>query len=114
MKSTNIKIVSIVVFVMTFILNFHTTKHLAYAASPLDKETTWEPVGMTLNQLLNSGWQISGHSVYRVATSPGASGYRPYDETQYSFILTKNGKYVICLVLDPRPSMATSACRKLN
>jgi hypothetical protein len=111
MKNRKIKIVA---FAVMLILNLYTMKHSAYAASTLDKETTWEPVGMTLNQLLNSGWQISGHSVYRVATSPGASGYRPYDETQYSFLLTKNGKHVICLVLDPRPSMATSACRKLN
>lgn len=81
---------------------------------PTLKETKWEPIGMSLTELLNSSWQISGHGSNRVAfrnnTEPGG-----VDEETFTFLLTKNGKYVFCFVVDPVPPKArASGCRSLN
>jgi hypothetical protein len=107
----NAKTISIFTFVLLCVMSMHDTRYIANAASPVN--TVWEPVNVSLAQLLSSGWRILGHSNYRVATSP-APGYTPYDETQFSFVLNKNSDYIICLIPDPRPSNAKSACRKLN
>jgi hypothetical protein len=77
--------------------------------------TKWEDAQISLSGLLNSGWQISGHGTSRVATSPGASGYSPYDIETFSFLLIKNNKYIICFIENPKPPIANAAgCRKLN
>jgi hypothetical protein len=77
--------------------------------------TKWEDARTTFSSLLDAGWQVSAHGTNRAATSPGASGYTPYDEETFSFLLTKNGKYIMCFIVNPRPPVAKSAsCRILN
>jgi hypothetical protein len=107
----NKKSIGIVISLMIYMLGM---EKIVQAGSPVDKQTNWEPVTMNLTQLLNNGWRVYGHSSQRAATSPGAPGYRAYDETQYTFLLIKNDKHIICLIQDPRPSKAISGCRALN
>jgi hypothetical protein len=77
--------------------------------------TRWERIETSMEELLNKGWQIMSYNSNRAATSPGASGYRNYDTTNFTYLLTKNGKYITCILRDPSPPEATDAgCRKLN
>jgi hypothetical protein len=76
--------------------------------------TKWEKVDMGLTQLLDSGWQISGHSSNRVAVgNTGAANN--YDKETFTCLLTKNGKYITCLIVNPTPPTAEIAsCRRLD
>jgi hypothetical protein len=76
--------------------------------------TKWEVVDSSLSQLLDSGWQLFSHgsnrAAFRNAISPGG-----FDEETFTFILTKNGKYIMCRVTNPQAPVANlSGCRKLN
>jgi hypothetical protein len=76
--------------------------------------TRWEKIDVSLNDLLNSGWQLLGVSsnrvAYRNSVSPGG-----LDEETYTFSLVKNGKYIVCAMTNPYSPIATSAaCRKIN
>ncbi len=75
--------------------------------------TKWEVVDINLSSLLDSGWKLIGNSSHRVAYSntfsPGG-----YDEKTYVFSLTKNGKYIICVMPDPVDPVAQAGCRRLN
>jgi hypothetical protein len=76
--------------------------------------TKWEDARTSMSELLKSGWQLTGHGATRVAanTSAISSGF---NETTYTFILTKNNNYIICLVENPRPPIANAAsCRRLT
>jgi hypothetical protein len=75
--------------------------------------TKWEDVKVSMSDLLNSGWQIIAHGVSRVASSSSTGG--SFDQANATFVLSKGGKYIFCVVEDPRPPIARSAaCRKLN
>jgi hypothetical protein len=87
------------------------TCNIAIAEAPRSK-TTWSIVGKSLTELLDSGWTIIGHSSYRVVIAPYTNG--AVDEATHSFILHKNGKYIDCLIKNPSPGNAYSACRQLN
>jgi hypothetical protein len=92
--------------VMFVVFSFQST---AYSVS-----TKWEDAKISMNDLLNSGWQLTAHSSNRAATaaSPGVSSY---EEIMHTFILAKNSKYIMCFVENPRPPIANAAsCRKLN
>jgi hypothetical protein len=54
----NAKTISIFTFVVLCIVNVHGVKHIANAATPLSKDTVWNPVDVNLAQLLSSGWRI--------------------------------------------------------
>jgi hypothetical protein len=73
----------------------------------------WEKVETSLSDLLNSGWQLIGiasnRAAYQNSFSPGG-----FDEETYSFSLTKNGKYIICLTANPSYPVANIGCRKIN
>jgi hypothetical protein len=74
--------------------------------------TKWEVVDSSLSQLLDSGWQLFSHGSNRAAfrISPGG-----LDEETFTFILTKNSKYIMCRVTNPQAPIANlSGCRKLN
>jgi hypothetical protein len=75
--------------------------------------TKWEVVSASLSDLLNSGWQLTGISsnraAYRNSISPGG-----FDEETYMFSLTKNGKYIICLMPNPVDPVANAGCRRIN
>jgi hypothetical protein len=99
--------------ICTAMVNTLLFQNVVYAA-PILKETKWESIDMSLTELLNSGWQISGHGSNRIAfrnnTGPGGK-----DEETFTFLLTKNGKHIFCFVVDPVPPKAsTSGCRRLN
>jgi hypothetical protein len=76
--------------------------------------TKWEDAKINMSDLLNNGWQLTAHSSNRVATS-ASPGVSSYEEIMLTFILSKNSKYVMCFVENPRPPIANAAsCRKLN
>jgi hypothetical protein len=73
----------------------------------------WEMVDVSMSQLLNSGWQISGHSATRTA-SPGGPGITSFDNIIYTFVLSKGGKYIVCSTENPSAPTSQIGCRKLN
>jgi hypothetical protein len=96
-------------FVLTILAIILTFQGIAYSAS-----TKWEKVDASLSELLNSGWLLQGTDYNRVAYqnsfSPGG-----LDEENYTFTLSKSGKYIICSVGNPRVPVAQSTrCRSIN
>jgi hypothetical protein len=76
--------------------------------------TDWKIVDMSMTQLLNSGWQIAGHSSNRAAVGNAGSANN-YDNTDFTYLLTKNGRYITCILENPRSPVAkVAACRGLN
>jgi hypothetical protein len=76
--------------------------------------TKWGKVDMSMTQLLNSGWQISGHASNRAAVG-NVGAANNYDSVYYTYLLTKNSNYITCIVQDPSPPIANVvACRSLN
>jgi hypothetical protein len=76
--------------------------------------TTWEIVGDSLANLLNNGWKPINVSVTDVATAPvpGIAGIR---SQAFIYLLSKNGKYVTCILGNPDTRSANySACRLIN
>ncbi len=87
---------------------------MSLTQSANSEPTKWEDAKTSMSALLNSGWQIIGHGVSRVAANgtPVSSGF---DEKIFTFILINGRKYVICVSDNPRPPIANaSSCRKLN
>jgi hypothetical protein len=74
--------------------------------------TTWANVDSSMAQLLNSGWKIVSQAVYRVVViAPNNNA----DDTTFTYTLYKDGKYITCLLDDPKPPIANkSGCRRLN
>jgi hypothetical protein len=73
----------------------------------------WEKVDASMSELINSGWQITAHGTNRVAANSNAGN--SFDISTFSFLLTKNGNYIICIFDNPKPPLASSvSCRKLN
>jgi hypothetical protein len=74
--------------------------------------TTWDNVESSMTQLLNSGWQIIAQAVHRTTVvAPG----NYLDTTIFTYTLSKGGKYITCIVQDPKPPIANkSGCRRLN
>jgi hypothetical protein len=76
--------------------------------------TEWGKVDISMTQLLNSGWQISGHASNRAAVG-NAGAANNYDSIYYTYLLTKNSRYITCIVQDPSPPIAkVVVCRSLN
>jgi hypothetical protein len=75
--------------------------------------TSWEDAKISLSELLNNGWQMTAHGTNRIAANSNSGN--GFDVRTYSFVLTRNGKYIICLLENPSPPIANAAsCRKLN
>jgi hypothetical protein len=87
------------------------TCNIAMAGTPTNK-TTWKVIDKSLGELLDSKWTIIGHSSHRAVIAPYTNG--AVDEETYSYILHKSGKYIDCLIINPRPDNAYAACRQLN
>ncbi len=105
----NIKNKTIVLISVTTLLLPLMSKRTAHAVP-----TEWGKVEMSMTQLLNNGWQISGHSSSRAAVG-NAGAANNYDSSNFTYLLTKNGRYITCIVQDPRPPIANNvACRSLN
>jgi hypothetical protein len=85
------------------------------AQSPTTKYNPWKVVDSSLADLLNSGWRLVGQSSHRTATSTTAGGVGAIDDTTYVYTLTKNGKYVTCLLTNPKADIGVySGCRLIN
>jgi hypothetical protein len=107
MKSTPIKLTTILVSTLLFILL--STKDIG--AAP----TKWEDVTSSLSELLDSGWKVVSHGSNRVLQSSGVSYRNDTDEEMISFLLIKDEKYILCRIINPKTPIATRAsCRKIN
>jgi hypothetical protein len=103
-KGKVVVLVSILMLLLTLII-----QQTAYALP-----TEWGKVNMSMTQLLNSGWQISGHSSNHVAVGNAGSANN-YDNAEYTYLLTKSGRYITCILENPRPPIAeVVSCRSLN
>jgi hypothetical protein len=76
------------------------------------KLTKWEDAGLSLSELLDSGWQLMGHGTNRVAANSNSGN--GFDVQTFSFLLTKNGKHIICILADPGQPSTEAKCRRLN
>ena len=76
------------------------------------KLTKWEDAKLSLNELLDNGWQLTGHGTNRVAANSSTSN--SFDIQTFSFLLTKGGKHIICILTDPGQPATDAKCRKLN
>jgi hypothetical protein len=86
----------------------------SYQVAAYSIPTKWEDAKINMSDLLNNGWQLIAHSSNRVATS-ASPGVSSYEEIMFTFILSKNNKYAMCFVENPKPPIANAAsCRKLN
>jgi hypothetical protein len=75
--------------------------------------TKWEKIELSMSELLDKGWQMTAHGTNRVAANSNSGG--GFDIETFTFMLTKNGKHILCIIQDPRPPIANGAgCRKLN
>lgn len=108
------KITSIFPIFLLIIFSITLNNEKVVAEPTLSNRTMWKPVDSSLSDLLNSGWKLINQSSNRVATSPGASGYKPYDEENFTYTLYKNGKYITCFIGNPNPDNAYSRCRLIN
>jgi hypothetical protein len=94
------------------------------AVNPNRNKTSWGVVNQSLTELLDDGWKLINQSANRVAipqssvrdsTGVGTITNSGYDEEMFTFMLSKNGKYVICLISNPSVVQGTySSCRSLN
>jgi hypothetical protein len=99
------KIISSFIFSLLSVLSFHSS---AYSIP-----TKWGEAGVSMSELIDSGWQITAHGTNRIAANSNSGN--GFDVRTYSFLLTKSGKYIICLVENPSPPVANAvSCRKLN
>jgi hypothetical protein len=96
--------------IVTVFITFLVPPSLAFQKPAYSIPTAWEDTKISLKELLNGGWQITGHSSNRVIAN-----FTSLDVRTLSFVLTKGGKYVVCLLENPSPPVANAAsCRKLN
>lgn len=69
--------------------------------------TRWAPLENSMEALLNDGWRITSSAIVR-------ANYESDSRNRFTFTLEKSAKFVICIVDDPGPNDAVSACRALN
>jgi hypothetical protein len=75
--------------------------------------TKWEDAKISMTDLLNSGWRLTAHGTNRVAANSNAGN--GFDQESLTFVLSKNDKYIVCFLENPKPPVANIAgCRKLN
>jgi hypothetical protein len=75
--------------------------------------TKWEDAKISMTDLLNSGWRLTAHGTNRVAANSNAGN--SFDQESLTFVLSKNDKYIVCFLENPKPPVASIAgCRKLN
>jgi hypothetical protein len=84
------------------------------AENPNSQKTKWEVVNRSLTDLLNDGWRLVNQSSDRAAIAT-AGGVGAFDVQTHHFLLLKNGKYITCIISNPRVvEGAYSKCRALN
>jgi hypothetical protein len=87
---------------------------LGESGNPRASETQWQGISTSLTNLLDDGWKVVGQSSHRAVTITRGD-VEAVDSTTIVYTLSKDGKYVTCLLNDPRVNSLTySACRTLN
>jgi hypothetical protein len=81
--------------------------------NPNFKSTPWAVVNNSLAELLDSGWKVVSQSTFRVAM-PRTGGIGFIDDTSFVYTVSKNGKYITCILTNPTPNNGNSGCRLLN
>jgi hypothetical protein len=98
---------------VAFALSISVITSLLYYTPAYSIPTKWEDAGVSLSSLLNNNWQVIAHSTSRVDANSNAGN--SFDVKSFTFLLTKNGKYILCNVERPTPPVANdTGCRKLN
>jgi hypothetical protein len=86
---------------------------LSFPCATYTVPSKWEKVDASMSELISSGWQITAHGTNRVAANSNAGN--GFDISTFSFLLTKNNSYIICIFDNPKSPLANSvSCRKLN
>jgi hypothetical protein len=86
---------------------------LAFKLPAYSIPTKWEDAKISMTDLLNSGWRLTAHGTNRVAANSSAGN--SFDQESLTFVLSKNEKYIVCFLENPKPPVANIAgCRKLN
>ncbi len=86
------------------------------------EQTVWKPVDRSLAELLNDGWQLIQQSSTRAVTPyvfaprmSAATDIQGTDTSGFVFTLKKDGKYIVCIIRDPKPTEPSySRCRAIN
>jgi|GEM_PF-2534261 len=87
------------------------------------ERTEWNEIRKGMSALLNEGWQIQSMTynqiLRREVLQPVMPGDGPAlaatpDGLEYSFLLSRQGKWAVCVLLNPKPCDTTSRCRALN
>ena len=107
MKTKDIYCTILFAFIFTS-LSVWTNQKSAYSIP-----TKWGEAGMSMSDLIDTGWKVVGHGTNRVAAN--SSTGNSFDVRTFSFLLVKGNKYIMCAVENPLPPVANAAsCRKLN
>jgi hypothetical protein len=93
--------------IVIFLISFSASQNPAYSNT-----TKWEDAKVNLSQLLDSGWQVTAFGTNRVAANSSTSN--SFDVKNYSFLLVKSGKYIICILENPGQPVTDNKCRRLN
>ncbi len=93
--------------ILIFLISLSAFQKPAYSNT-----TKWEDARASLSQLLDSGWQVTAFGTNRVAANSNAGV--GFDVKNYSFLLVKSGKYIICILENPGQPVTDDKCRKLN
>jgi hypothetical protein len=108
MKSRNNRRKIVLLLLAFIITSIWTAPKPAYSIP-----TKWGEAGMSMSDLIDSGWQLIGHGTNRVAANSNAGN--GFDVRTFSFLLVKGNKYIMCAVENPLPPIANAAsCRRLN
>jgi hypothetical protein len=110
------RVIILNVFLISTILTCYQTNAQIPAKTHVTK---WAIVDSGLSDLLNNGWIPINITTTDVATAPepGLPNLRSpgIRSVSFTYLLTKNGKYINCKISDPEPTRASySACRSIN
>jgi hypothetical protein len=84
------------------------------AQNPNSQRTMWEVVNKSLTDLLNDGWRPINQASDRAAIAT-TGGVGAFDVQTHQYLLSRNGKYITCVISNPRVvEGAYSQCRLLN
>jgi hypothetical protein len=93
-------------------LSFSVILLLTVQNSAHSKLTKWEDAKLSLSELLDSGWQLTGHGTNRVAANSNSGN--GFDVQTFSFLLIRGNKHIICILTDPGQPSTDAKCRRLN
>jgi hypothetical protein len=91
-----------------------------------EEETAWRDAKVSMAQLLNDGWSIQSSSSFHTdwrperatqltGTSRQVTSVAYPKSFEVDFILSKNGKWIWCAIIDPTPESKTkSRCMHMN